>query len=198
MSSGTTVTDKDGQVGRLMAKKKAKTSVSRFDAKLDLAEPVSARVQLKHVILAETIARRKPSLEGIPSTVSLNVNVTTKTNKRKRLIQVLPRFTLIATNREGGGDELIRIEALFVIQYEVDSFKGLEKSNVGAFGELNGLYNVWPYWREYVQATTVRMGLPALTIPVFRPLAARQRADRGRGAAKRSRKRQSTARARIN
>lgn len=36
------------------------------------------------------------------------------------------------------------------------------------FGTANGLYHVWPYWREYVQSTMVRLKLPAITIPMFR------------------------------
>jgi preprotein translocase subunit SecB len=32
---------------------------------------------------------------------------------------------------------------------------------------MNGIYNIWPYWREYVQTTTSRLGLPPLTLPVL-------------------------------
>ena len=37
-----------------------------------------------------------------------------------------------------------------------------------AFAEHSGLHTAWPYWREFVQSATTRLGLPALTIPVFR------------------------------
>jgi preprotein translocase subunit SecB len=33
---------------------------------------------------------------------------------------------------------------------------------------LNGVFHVWPYWREMVQNTLARMGLPPLILPVFR------------------------------
>jgi len=36
------------------------------------------------------------------------------------------------------------------------------------FAETNGLYNAWPYWREFVQNTAARMSLPGLTVPVLR------------------------------
>jgi preprotein translocase subunit SecB len=171
-----------------MGEKKNRPPAKRFEAQLHLSEPVSARVQLKHVILAETVARRKPFQGGTQSALTLNVNVKTKPNRSERLIEVLPHFTLVAKSRVDADDEQLRIEALFVLQYEIDSFQGLQKSNIEAFGELNGLYNVWPYWREYVQATTVRMGLPALTIPVFRPLAVGQAPPKKPGARKASRK----------
>jgi len=153
-----------------MAKTKPKLLVGRSTTRLDLAAPVSARVQIKHVVLAEAAASRKARQKGPPADLTLNVNVKTEANRKEHLIEVLPRFTLVAMDQGENGGEQLRIEALFVLQYEVSSFEGLRRPNIDAFGELNGLYNVWPYWREYVQSTTVRMGLPPLIIPVFRPL----------------------------
>jgi hypothetical protein len=37
-----------------------------------------------------------------------------------------------------------------------------------AFADLNGVFNAWPYFREFVQSATVRMGLPAFVVPVLR------------------------------
>jgi preprotein translocase subunit SecB len=37
-----------------------------------------------------------------------------------------------------------------------------------AFAKTNGMLNIWPYWREYVQSATLRAGLPPLTLPLFR------------------------------
>ena len=42
-----------------------------------------------------------------------------------------------------------------------------------AFGEVNAVFNAWPYWRELVQASLARMLLPPLTLPVFRVLHAK-------------------------
>ncbi len=153
-----------------MAKRMAKSPERKINAKLDLAAPVSARVELKHIILAETLAKRKLVAGGSPVNVSLSVNVNTKVNREQRRIEVFPKFILVARKGDATEGELLRVEALFVLQYEIDSFEGMKKSHIDAFGELNGLYNVWPYWREYVQSTTVRMGFPSLTMPVFRPL----------------------------
>ena len=60
------------------------------------------------------------------------------------------------------------IEAAFRLRYRVSDRAGLDDSHFDAFGHLNGVFNAWPYWREYVQSMTVRMGYPALTVPVFR------------------------------
>jgi hypothetical protein len=37
-----------------------------------------------------------------------------------------------------------------------------------AFATINEVFNAWPCWREYVQNVVARMGLPSITVPVFR------------------------------
>jgi hypothetical protein len=36
------------------------------------------------------------------------------------------------------------------------------------FGRHNVGYHVWPYWREYVQSTCARLGIPPIPIPMYR------------------------------
>jgi preprotein translocase subunit SecB len=50
----------------------------------------------------------------------------------------------------------------------VTSLEGLTEAHLDAFAKTNAVFNAWPYWREFVQSTTVRMGLPPLVTPVFR------------------------------
>ena len=35
-------------------------------------------------------------------------------------------------------------------------------------------HNVWPYWRELVSTTTQRLGLPHLTLPLQKPVKAKE------------------------
>jgi preprotein translocase subunit SecB len=44
----------------------------------------------------------------------------------------------------------------------------IEPFDIKAFAKSNGMLNVWPYWREFVQSITSRAGLPPLTVPLFR------------------------------
>jgi hypothetical protein len=37
-----------------------------------------------------------------------------------------------------------------------------------AFADVNGLYNSWPYLRELVHSTVIRMGIPPVVLPVYR------------------------------
>lgn len=153
-----------------MAKQKITRSGRAARSKMDMAAPVSERVQIMTILLAESATKLGVVRERLPAKQAMSMNVETRADKQRGLIQVRPRFTLAAKYEDAAEEELLRIEAAFLLQYRVPSFKGLRKANIAAFGELNGLFNAWPYWREFVQSTTVRMGLPALTIPVYRPL----------------------------
>lgn len=58
----------------------------------------------------------------------------------------------------------IAVYANFLVTYEIEepftSRKLLED-----FVQHIAMLNVWPYWREFVQSMTLRMGLPAFPIP---------------------------------
>ena len=56
-----------------------------------------------------------------------------------------------------------------IISYQNSSDIKFTQDQLVAFGALNGVFNAWPYCREFVQSMSTRMGLPALTIPVHRP-----------------------------
>jgi hypothetical protein len=62
---------------------------------------------------------------------------------------------------------LVRIDAEFVLDYGVDKAIPITDEAATAFGRMNGIHNVWPYWREYVQSTSMRVGLPPITLPLM-------------------------------
>ncbi len=58
----------------------------------------------------------------------------------------------------------LTLEAVYMIPTQmIPSTKQIK-----AFAATNGMLNVWPYWREFVQSLTNRAGLPPLTLPLFR------------------------------
>ncbi len=149
----------------MATKKKAKKPTPSL---MDLAAPVSERIEILEILLVDSKAKRTAARDHLPAKITLNVDTQTSVEKKAKIITVSARFAMSA-EYEGAEDELLRIEARFDLRYRVPSFEGLLKANYDAFGEVNGVYNAWPYWREYVQSTTVRMGLPAPPVPVLRP-----------------------------
>ena len=139
---------------------------------LDLAAPVSRRVQLDAVFLAGCRAMRSPDQfpEGEHVTLNnkiVNLEVGLVEDSDKFFLKIL-LSTEAVNNRKDTDNILFTIEATFILNYEVPSRQNFEDKNLHAFAATNGVFNVWPYWREYVQSTTTRMGLPPITLPVFR------------------------------
>ncbi len=61
------------------------------------------------------------------------------------------------------------IKATFQLVYRLDTDPPPKESRVlffGAFAELSGLHHCWPYWREFVDSSTRRMGVPVITSPL--------------------------------
>ena len=64
--------------------------------------------------------------------------------------------------------DLLRVTAEFILDYRVDeSLTGIPDEAATAFGKMNGIHNIWPYWREYVQSTSMRAGFPPIAIPLM-------------------------------
>jgi hypothetical protein len=61
------------------------------------------------------------------------------------------------------------LDATYLLAYTLKSDAEKPADALQHFAELNGTYNVWPYWRELVQTVTGRVGLAAIVVPVFRP-----------------------------
>jgi hypothetical protein len=137
------------------------------NVKAEKAAEVSRRVQMLEVRLLESRAEQKRGDEDMGHRITLNAHVETHVDGQR--LEVFPHFRLVAKRPDASPDDaFIRIEARFVIVYSLTSLDNLNADSFNAFGEGNGIYNVWPYWREFVQSTTVRMGLPPLTLPVYR------------------------------
>lgn len=75
-------------------------------------------------------------------------------------------------NQATSEDEAVYVEiaAEFSVQYVIK--KGMTEEQLqGAlkeFARYNVGYHVWPYWREYVQSTCGRIGIPPIPIPMYR------------------------------
>jgi hypothetical protein len=60
------------------------------------------------------------------------------------------------------------ITADYVLVYKIDKPPvGITPETATAFGKMNGIHNIWPYWREYVQSTSTRAGFPPFPIPLM-------------------------------
>ena len=73
---------------------------------------------------------------------------------------------------ESKAELLVSFECQFMLDYwfpVVGGPQGDERERYfDAFANVNGVFNVWPYFREIVQATSARMSIPPIVLPVYR------------------------------
>ena len=62
----------------------------------------------------------------------------------------------------------VELTCVLDLRYALPDGFGSTPEERQAFADLNGVFNAWPYFREFVQSATVRMGLPAFVVPVLR------------------------------
>jgi len=61
-------------------------------------------------------------------------------------------------------DPITEIKAKYVAEYA--SLEELNQDDIDGFSKQNVGYHIWPFWREFVQSSLTRMGLPNSTIRV--------------------------------
>jgi hypothetical protein len=63
----------------------------------------------------------------------------------------------------------LEIESEFCAQYRIAGTTDDHELQtvLEEFGRYNVGYHVWPYWREYLQGTCARMGIPVIPLPMY-------------------------------
>lgn len=136
-----------------------------------LAIAVSGIVQIEQISLIEFSAMRQPEIEA--SAVAIKhaaPEVAAQFDSQRKRIEVKAKFGVEGSDSTGNEPRtILRIHACFLAIYALEpSDSGtITPEQTDAFGKVNGLFNIWPYWRELVQSITTRMALPPLTLPVL-------------------------------
>lgn len=146
-----------------------------------LAIAVSGTVQIEQISLIEFSAMRQPEIEAMAVAVKHAApEVAAQLERQKNRITVKAKFGVEGSDSTGNEPRtILRIHASFLATYALEpSDSGtITPEQTDAFGKVNGLFNIWPYWRELVQSITTRMALPPLTLPVLHVMGNAQRDD---------------------
>jgi hypothetical protein len=154
-----------------MSKEIKSNNISEKPGKTDfaLAIKVSDRVELESVMLVDCHCRQLRFIKAESRAFDINYSAESSMDTEAKRIIVLAKFKwegFEADSKEK--KQFATIEASFLLMYSAPSLEGINQENVEMFGNLNGIYNAWPYWREFLQNSISRMCLPPLTAPVFR------------------------------
>jgi preprotein translocase subunit SecB len=136
---------------------------------LSQAALVAKKVQVEDIHLVRVAAQRSFETDSPPPVIQMGFDVKSAWHRESKRIRVTVIFSLKALDEgsERPPTAPLSVDVGFALSYALTSDEGIDDEKVDAFGKMNGVYNAWPYIREFVQSTLTRMSLPALTLPVL-------------------------------
>lgn len=129
-----------------------------------------AEVEIEDVRLVEATAETKVRSPADSGAVDLLVNRTAEISERQDngTFFVVAKIGTQLVSEQAKEEPLVSIETSFELQYRLPEGFRVGPDTLTTFAETNGIYNAWPYWREFVQSTFARMGLPPVVLPLLR------------------------------
>lgn len=149
---------------------------------IDLAIAVSKQIEIDSIrMLSGSFSQNPKSFTGQAPVIEIEVSTRSTMDPAQKKILVLAIFGFTGRFTDDKDDTPgLKVSAEFQLYYSLNSEEGFGPSHYDAFARVNGVYNAWPYWREFVQSAIGRMGLPPLAIPVFRPTARAEQATQNK------------------
>jgi len=133
--------------------------------------PLIAAVQIRDIRLVEagvsTSVRSAKEAGEIKFEVATSADVK-EYNKDEGIFWVLAQIKIRLIPVEPEKDAVVSVSAAFEIKYSLPKELRASQKQLNTFARINGVFNAWPYWREFVQNMLTRMNLPTITLPVFR------------------------------
>jgi len=151
-----------------MAKKPSKAQSGTQTLKP--VESIAKTVRLTDVSVVQFHGEKNlKDREDIRLDVAYSTRTKTEALPTEKAIKVLAEFEMAARQSKDDSSPLVvGISLNLALTYACESVGEFSPEALNDFGRLNGVYNAWPYWREFLQSSTVRMGLPPLIAPPFR------------------------------
>lgn len=148
----------------------------------ELAAQVAEHVQIVDVQVLESRSRQNSfaMIQDLPSALNSIKSVAHRIEKASSLLFVEASFELrlfqqnkkrpTAPGEAKPSDSaaMVEIDCTLLLVYRVSTPETVQEPQLKAFAEVNGIYNAYPYWREFAQSMAARMGVPGLVVPVFR------------------------------
>ncbi|CAK0768225.1 putative Preprotein translocase subunit SecB [Gammaproteobacteria bacterium] len=75
--------------------------------------------------------------------------------------------TALIRDEDPSTGQVAEIQVLFQADYLIKPGSTPSKAALDTFASVNVGYHVWPYWREYLQSTCARAGLPLIPLPMY-------------------------------
>ncbi len=141
----------------------------------DVLQGTIAALKVRDVYQRECNITLSDDFDAItpPTEVSIQFKIGAKSSalikvgENDHLLRAYISCGLRFLDAENPEDVLADIEAIFVSDYDVKPDSNLIQEGIDKFCQENAVFNVWPYFREYVHSVCARCRLPSVTLPMF-------------------------------
>lgn len=89
------------------------------------------------------------------------------------------RYECANESAESKANPPLVVDATFALTYLVTGLAAFTDDELEAFSKLNGMFNAWPFWREFLASSISRMNAPPVTAPTFRVQTEKSHDDQG-------------------
>jgi hypothetical protein len=160
--------------------KHATLNIELFNVDMEAAAAAQKAV-LEEIFLVDAKITREPLVIS-PKVLTLEHKCSTeflKPEKDEKHPSILCNFQVAAFNAKSPNKLIMKIEATFCSSFSIpDGYISLMQDafakdliNLRVYSDylykVNPISTAWPYWREFVQNMSTRMGFPALTVPML-------------------------------
>ena len=140
--------------------------IERDPAQNKAAWAFFSRADLQQIALVSTAATRVSDWAKLKQPLRTNVHFEpASVHLNENLARFKTEFAFTAVDSSSPPADAIKISCEFEATYELESGYKPSPGEVEAFQTGNAVVNCWPFFREFVQSTVVRMDLPAPPIP---------------------------------
>lgn len=141
---------------------------SRKKSTVTLAASVAKKLSIRQVQLVDCEAKQSLREGKLPRQTKIQIQCSSAYDDEKKTVVVDLDFTLVAHYKDSSPDDTpLQIRAKYQLIYMTKKAEKFTPEQLGGFTQLSATSDVWPYWREFIQSMTTRMGLPPLTVPLF-------------------------------
>lgn len=143
--------------------------MKKFKVKPQVYKEFINQVELSNIYLKkasiEVFPEKIPKDFAMLNKIDNNVQLVEE-NKRKEVFEVLHIFRYKMVNKNNQDTIIAKIRFELLLTYS--SGKLINKDIFDIFKVMNVPFNSWPYAREFIHSTIIRLGLPPVFLPLYK------------------------------
>ncbi len=143
--------------------------MQRFKVKPDVYREFIKQLKIEDIYL------KKATIEVFPENIPENFAVQNRLTDNIKLInegtesfQISHKFKYQMVDENNKDSIIAKINFELLLIYS--SSKTINKDIFAVFKDMNVPHNSWPYAREFIHSTIVKLGLPPIILPLYKRL----------------------------